>query len=453
VKQLQQVVWAKGTFLTPQHLQLQDRFVDDSLQFQLEAVSYRFWGFSGLRIDESKLVEGQLVLDEASGVTPDGLLFDFPRSDAAPASRSIGQFFSEHNKTLAVYLAVPEWKDAGVNVSSEPGTKTRFHSEVRMIRDENSGLLEKPIQLARKNLRLLLQGENLEGNTVMQVAMVEKKADGTHSLVPSFVPPMIDIHGSRVLVGILRGLVETLVARSSLLAGTRRQKNQSLADFTASDVANFWLLYTINSNLPTFRHLFHRTKVHPEQLYTTMLSLAGSLTTFSPSIHPRDLPEYKHDALGTCFLELEQKLRILFETVVPTNFVALPLKMVRPSIYATAIDDDKYLRNTRLYLAVSAEMKDADLIAKVPQLIKVASAGQLDEIVRRAVQGLKLMPISSPPPEIPVKLKYRYFSLDASGAVYEGIQRARNLGVYAPAEFGGVQLELIVLLPSRDASQ
>jgi type VI secretion system protein ImpJ len=450
MRQLQQVVWSKGTFLTPQHLQLQDRFVDDNLQFQLEAVSYRFWGFAILRIDEAKLVEGQFVLSEASGAAPDGLLFDFPLSDAPPASRSITQFFSEQNKTLSVYLAVPEWKDAGVNVSSQPGTKTRFHSEVRMIRDENSGLLEKPIQLARKNLRLLLEGENLEGNTVMQVAVVEKKADGTYRLSPTFVPPMIDIHGSSVLVRIVRGLVEMLGARSSLLSGTRRQKNQSLADFTASDVANIWLLYTINSNLPVFRHLFHRTRVHPEQLYTAMLSLAGALTTFSTSIHPRDLPEYKHDELGTCFLDLEQKVRILLETVVPTNFVALPLKMVRPSIYATAIDDDKYLRNTRLYLAVSAEMKDAELIAKVPQLMKVAGTGQLEDIVRRAMPGLKLMPVAAPPPEIPVKLKYKYFSLDASGAVYEGIQRARNLGVFAPAEFSGVQLELVVLLPQRE---
>jgi len=450
LKQLQQVVWSKGTFLSPQHLQLQDRFVDDNLQFQLEAVSFRCWGFTGLRIDEARLLEGQFVLSEASGVTPDGLLFDFPLSDAAPASRSIGDFFSEQNKTLAVYLGIPEWRDAGVNLSGQSGTKTRFHSEARMVRDENSGLQEKPIQLARKNLRLLLQGENLEGNTVMQVAVVERKPDGTYSLSPSFVPPMLDIHGSSVLLGILRSLVEMLGARSSLLAGARRQRNQSLADFTVSDVANFWLLYTINSNFPVFRHLFNRRRVHPEQLYAAMLSLAGALSTFSTAIQPRDLPEYKHDDLGTCFLDLESKLRILLETVVPTNFVALPLKLVRPSIYATAIDDDKYLRNTRLYLAVSAEMKDAELIAKVPQLMKVAGAGQLEDIVRRALPGLKLTSVAAPPPEIPVKLKYRYFSLDASGPIYEGIQRGRNLGVFAPAEFPGAQLELIVLLPTRE---
>jgi type VI secretion system protein ImpJ len=451
MKQLQQVVWSKGTFLTPQHLQLQDRFIDDYLQFQLEALAYRCWGFGRVRIEEARLRDGQFVLSEGSGIAPDGLLFDFPQSDTAPTSRSIGQFFSEQKKAVGVYLAVPERRDAGVNVSSQPDAKTRFHSEIRMVRDENSGSLEKPVQFARKNLKLLVEGENLEGNTVMQVAVVEKKADGTYGLSATFVPPLIDIRGSSLLAGIVRGLVETLSARSSILASTRRQRNQSLADFTASDVANFWLLYTINTNLPTFRHLFNRTKVHPEQLFAAMLSLAGALTTFSKTIQPRDLPEYKHDDLGTCFLDLEQKLRILLETVVPTNFVALPLKLVRPSMYATAIDDDKYLRNTRLYLAVSAEMKDAELISRVPQLMKVAGAGQLEEVVRQALPGLKMMHVVSPPSEIPVKLKYKYFSLDASGSVYEGIQRARNLGVYAPAEFPAVQLELIILLPRRDA--
>ena len=36
MKRLQPVIWTKGTFLTPQHLQLQDRFLEDTLQFRLE---------------------------------------------------------------------------------------------------------------------------------------------------------------------------------------------------------------------------------------------------------------------------------------------------------------------------------------------------------------------------------------------------------------------------------
>ena len=62
---------------------------------------------------------------------------------------------------------------------------------------------------------------------------------------------------------------------SSSLSGTRRQKNQSLADFTASDIANFWLLYTINSHFPHFRHLFETRGGHPEQLFSAMLRWPG----------------------------------------------------------------------------------------------------------------------------------------------------------------------------------
>ena len=33
MKRLQQVIWTKGTFLTPQHLQIQDRFLENLLQY------------------------------------------------------------------------------------------------------------------------------------------------------------------------------------------------------------------------------------------------------------------------------------------------------------------------------------------------------------------------------------------------------------------------------------
>lgn len=450
MKQLQNVIWSKGTFLTPQHLQVQDRYIEDSLRFQLEALSFRFWGFASLQIDEAKLVEGLFSISAATGVLPDGLLFDFPGADNAPQSRPLNAFFTEDRRKLTVFLAVPEQRPGGLNVGNRSDLKTRYLAETRMLRDENSGTSEKPIQIACKNLRLLVETENREGSTAMPVAEVEKTIDGTFRLSPQYVPPMIDVHGNDLLTSMLRGLVETLGARSAVLSGARKQKNQSLAEFTAADVANFWLLYTINSHLPVFRHLFHRTAVHPEQMYSAMLEVAGALTTFSTQIQTRDLPEYDHEHLGRCFRELEQKIRTLLETTVPTNCVTLPLKLVRESIYATAIDDDKYLNNTRLYLSVGANMSDADLISQAPRLMKVGAAAYVDEIVRHAVPGLKLTHLPSPPAEIPIKLKRKYFALDTAGSVWEGIQRSRNIGVYVPAEFPNAELELVILLPVRN---
>ncbi len=48
MKQLQPVIWTKGTFLTPQHLQVQDRFLEDTLSFRLQALKFCPWGFSEL---------------------------------------------------------------------------------------------------------------------------------------------------------------------------------------------------------------------------------------------------------------------------------------------------------------------------------------------------------------------------------------------------------------------
>src|SRR5262245_41249783 len=136
------------------------------------------------------------------------------------------------------------------------------------------------------------------------------------------------------MMTIARRLVEILSARSTALSGTRRQKNQSLADFGIADVASFWLLYTINTYLPAMRHIFEVRRGHPAELFETMLALAGSLTTFSMKVHPRDLPSYEHDDLATCFTKLDEQLRELLETVVPASTVSLPLKLVQPSVYA-----------------------------------------------------------------------------------------------------------------------
>jgi len=251
------------------------------------------------------------------------------------------------------------------------------------------------------------------------------------------------------LVSITRKLIEILAAKSSQLADQRRHKNQVLADFTASDIPNFWLLYTINSYFPTLNHLFEGKRSHPEHLYAAMLGLAGSLTTFSKDIHPRDLPKYDHNDLSTCFRELEAKLRLLLDTVVPSNFVALPLKYIQPSIYGTPLESDKYLINTHMYLAVNSEMNQADLIAKTPDLIKICSANHIEHLVRHALPGVSLVHVPTPPSSIPVKLNYKYFSLTQTGLGWEAVTRAHNLAAYVPEDFPNPQMELIILLPPR----
>jgi type VI secretion system protein ImpJ len=448
MKRLQPVIWTKGTFLSPQYLQLQDRFLENVLQFHLENLSFRPYGFRSLQISQEALDTGTFNITSASGILPDGLLFDIPTSDAAPSVKQLAECFEPDQTSLELYLAVPQYRDHGLNVAtSARHGAARYRAEIELFRDENTGLAEKPVQIARKNLRILVEGEVLEGYSSLRAARVLRTESNTFQLDPRFVPPLLDFQASDYLTAIARRIVEILSSRSSSIAGVRRQKNQSLADFTAADIANFWLLYTINSAFPLFRHLFETRRGHPETLYAAMLSLGGALTTFSTSVHPRDFPVYDHDDLGACFTALDEKLRFLLETVVPSNFVSLPLKQVQPSIYAAPIDNDKYLVNTKMYLAMSAETSQAEIAGKTPTLVKVCSANHLEHLVRHALPGVPLTYVSSPPSVIPVKLNYQYFSLSQTGVAWEAIQRARNLAAYVPAELPNPQLELIILLP------
>jgi type VI secretion system protein ImpJ len=137
----------------------------------------------------------------------------------------------------------------------------------------------------------------------------------------------------------------------------------------------------------------------------------------------------------------------LLETVVKSNFVALPLKLVQPFIYAASIDNDKYLQNTRMYLAIGAETTQAEIVGRVPQLVKVCSASHIDHLIKNALPGAALTYIPSPPSAIPVKLNYQYFSINQAGVAWEAVTRARNLAAYVPSEIPNPQLELIILLP------
>lgn len=446
---MQPVLWTKGVLLSPQHLQTQDRFLEDLLHFQLSSLTFAPWGFSRLEIDREALAAGTVTLARAAGLFPDGLLFDFPGPDAAPAPKPLEDVWAPDQETLDVFLTVPEYRPDGFNVvTAARDGSTRYLAEVLLRRDENSGLAEKPIQVARKNLRLLLQGESLEGSSVLPVARLRRNAGGEVQLDPHFVPPLVNVAASDHLMAILRRLVEILAAKSTALAGTRRQKNQSLADFSISDVANFWLLYTVNTHFPQLRHLYETRRGHPAMVYEAMSALAGALTTFSTDIHPRELPTYDHADPSPSFTELDVMLRRLLETVVPDNCIALPLRRLptQSTVHATALDQDRYLAAPQLYLAVSASMAPQELAQRVPHAFKVSSSDHLDRLIRQALSGLAITHVPNPPPVIPVKLNYQYFRIDKAGPEWEAVMRARNLAVYVPEEVADPVLELVVVL-------
>lgn len=448
MRQMQGVLWKKGLLLSPQHLQLHDRYIEDQLGFQMGALARYPWGFSRLDIDQEALEGGVLSVPNATGIMEDGLLFDFPNADPAPDSKSLEEYWRADQTSMVAYLAIPEYRLGDRNVSSDgPAARTRYSAEVSYRRDENSGVAERPVEVARKNLRLLVEGESMEGVMGLPVARIRRDANGVTSLDQAFIPPLLDFSANEHLVGLVRRIDSILVGKGEGLSRLRRERSAGLAGFGAADIPNFWLLHTINSHLPELRHLLGSRPHHPLDLYAVLLSLAGALTTFSADIHPGELPTYQHDDLTGCFGALDETLRDLLDTVIASHAVSIQLQELEPSVYGAPIEDDRHLRAVQAYLAVRSDMADADLIGRAPTSIKVASRDDIQRLFSQSVSGVELTHVVEPPRALPVKLDFRYFRLDLADPLWQSVLRSRSVAVWVASQISSPELELVLILP------
>src|SRR5207249_3477884 len=97
MKLLRPVIWSKGTFLQPQHLQTQDRFLESLIEFRTHELCFKPYGFAILTIDSEQLArDGVFQIVEARGLMPDGLAFDIPACDPPIEPRPLtGKLFGD----------------------------------------------------------------------------------------------------------------------------------------------------------------------------------------------------------------------------------------------------------------------------------------------------------------------------------------------------------------------
>ena len=79
------VHWTEGLFLRPHHLQQGDRYLENALESRTRHVTPYPWGFASLEIDRDLAQQSKFALRRASGIMPDGGLFDFPAECPPPA--------------------------------------------------------------------------------------------------------------------------------------------------------------------------------------------------------------------------------------------------------------------------------------------------------------------------------------------------------------------------------
>ena len=443
------IVWNEGMLLTPHHFQQWDNYHEELLNSRLRALLSYEYGVLDIEINREAIANGNFQVTRCHAVLPDGLLIN-PDTDALPTLRPVGEHFHPEAETLGVHLAIPAKKIGEANFQAngaKASSNVRFLQEGALVRDETSGTNEQPLALAKSNLRIIFDDEVRDGFTSMKIAELVRTPTGQMKISDDYIPPTLKVSSSVWLVNMLRQMVEILNTKSGSLGEQRRQRNASLADFTTSEVAVFWLLHTINSSIPTMAHFFHAPLVHPEKLYLEIAQIVGKLMTFSTEVYPKDIVKYDHDDLYFTFFNLSSQLKELLETVIPSRCVPIPLEKTRDTLYVGRVEDERLLKEAGFYLAVSSKMPESKLIEAVPRVVKIGSRDVIDTIINSALPGVVLTHANPPPAPIPTRVGFRYFMLDTIGPYWDGIKGSKVISVFVPDEIPDAKLEMYAVKP------
>ena len=223
------VVWNEGMHLAQHHFQAQSRYFEESIRFTLNQLCFQAAGFASVGLDQEALLNGVATLGHARGIMPDGTPFQIPEADPAPESLDVRPLFgpTEHQRLL--YLTLPPHRPGAANCATDGDTDFRYTVETRNLRDETTGLDERPVTVGRKNFTLTLEAEGESIELALPLARIRREGSGEFRYDPSFIPPCIQIGGSPRLLELLGDLLALLERKAQNLSRERARAGDMVA--------------------------------------------------------------------------------------------------------------------------------------------------------------------------------------------------------------------------------
>lgn len=147
------------------------------------------------------------------------------------------------------------------------------------------------------------------------------------------------------------------------------------------------------------------------------------------------------------FLQLDAIIRDLIEVTLSSKYHVIPLVKDEGSStrYAAMLDPALVDEYATLGLAISADVPALEMVAAVPIRFRISSPANIDDLVRHALSGVKLIHMAQVPAAVPVRPNTHYFSLDSRGVLYEAMLKAQAMTLDAPAGMDGLKIELFCL--------
>lgn len=433
----QKVIWQEGMLLRPQHFQQNDRYHDQQLKRRTQLLCPHGWGFLALEIDVQYLNMGKVVVSQASGILPDGSLFEL-----GGAMESLVLEVPVNTAKQAIYLALPLATSNCVEARrpEQVDVLARYKTLSVDVSDSNAGEDScRQINCGQLDFRLLL-GEQISDQhyVKLKVAQVLSCTEEGVSLDADFSPTFIHLQGSSYLLSCLKEVISLLACRGDAIA-ERIRANGTAA---GAEVGDFLMLQLINRTELVLRHYLGLGQVSPETLYRTLLTILGELATFaSDSKRARFEGHYRHSDQSASFRGLMEPIRNLLSMVLEQHAIELALQPRQYGVLVCPVSDLNLLGSATFILAASAHCDAEELRHRLPAHLKVGPVERIRELVNLHLAGIKVKPLPVAPRQIPFHATKTYFMLELGTRDIEQLKQSGGFAFHVSGEFAELELK------------
>ena len=286
----------------------------------------------------------------------------------------------------------------------------------------------------------MLETEDRAGYLCIGLGRItEVAADRRITLDDRWIPPALVCSAAPPLAGLLAEMSGILHQRGEALAARLTAPGSR----GVAEVADFLLLQSVNRWEKLLSHWADAGNVHPEELYSTLVQMAGEFATFTEvTRRPNAYPAYRHDDLQRSLAPVVADLRRSLSAVMETTAVSIPLQERRHGVRVGLITDRGILRGTELRRLGAGRRAERDAAPAVPGTGQDRLGRAYHRTGQRRPAGHRGAAAAGGATADPVLRRRLLFRLDRNSPHWQQMQSSGGFAIHVSGDFPNLRMEL-----------
>ena len=126
--------------------------------------------------------------------------------------------------------------------------------------------------------------------------------------------------------------------------------------------------------------------------------------------------------------------------------IALELGSLPGNRWKADLHDPRLREEADFYLSVRSSLPAHQVLHQLPLVCKIGAPDDVTLLINVALNGVPLVPLTSVPAALPLRLENQYFALDMHSDAAKSMLESGCCMIYAPGTMGDLKPELFAVL-------